>query len=110
MTYITSKAPLFIHQFSHAWIDFRDKHDAFANHFTNSVTATRAHKVFCLSLASQFPDYNDNLWGISSSDNPRDYVAWGEQSCSIGPDEGNPQHLRRVELYPLRPSSSLFRR
>lgn len=85
MTYITSKAPLFIHQFSHAWIDFRDKHDAFANHFTNSVTATRAHKVFCLSLASQFPDYNDNLWGISSSDNPRDYVAGGNSPVPSAP-------------------------
>ncbi len=72
MTYITSKAPLLIHQFSHAWIDSRNKRDAFANYFTNSVTATRAHKLFCLSLADQFPDYSDNLWGISSSDNPRD--------------------------------------
>ena len=87
MTYITSKAPLFIHQFSHAWIDFRNKRDAFANYFTNSVTATRAHKVFCLSLVSQFPDYNDNFWGLSSSDNPRDYVAWGGPPA-MGPIDG----------------------
>ena len=88
MTYITSKAPLFIHQFSHAWIDFRDKRDAFANYFTNSVTATRAHKVFCLSLVSQFPDYNDSFWGLSSSDDPRDYVAWGGPPA-MGPIDGS---------------------
>lgn len=89
MTYITSKAPLFIHQFSHAWIDFRNKRDAFANYFINSVTATRAHKLFCLSLANQFPDYSDNLWGISSSDNPRDrdYAAWGGPPA-MGPIDG----------------------
>jgi hypothetical protein len=87
MTYITSKAPLFIHQFSHAWVDFRAKRDRFANYFTNSVTATRAHKLFCLSLADEFPDYQESLWGISSSDNRFDYVAWGGPPA-MGPIDG----------------------
>jgi hypothetical protein len=88
MTYITSKAPLFIHQFSHAWIDFRNKRDRFANYFKNSITATRAHKLFCLSMSDRFPDYQDNLWGISSSDNPSDYVAWGGPP-PMGPIDGS---------------------
>jgi hypothetical protein len=87
MTYITSEAPLFIHQFSHAWVDFREKCDRFANYFDNSVTATRAHKLFCLSLVDRFPDYQENLWGISSSDNRFDYVAWGGPP-SMGPIDG----------------------
>jgi hypothetical protein len=87
MTYITSKAPLFIHQFSHAWVDFREKRDRFANYFANSVTATRAHKLFCLSLADRFPDYQENLWGISSSDDRFDYVAWGGPPA-MGPIDG----------------------
>jgi hypothetical protein len=87
MTYITSNAPLFIHQFSHAWVDFRNKRDRFANYFANSVTATLAHKLFCLSLAERFPDYQENLWGITSSDDPFDYVAWGGPP-SMGPIDG----------------------
>lgn len=78
MTYITNYyAPLFIHQYSHAWFDFRNKQDAYANYFDNSVTATQAHKAFCLSLASQFSDYQENAWGITASDSANGYTAWG---------------------------------
>jgi hypothetical protein len=77
-SYITNlSAPLFIHQYSHAWFDFRNQQDAYANYFNNSVTATKAHKAFCLSLAGQFSDYSDKLWGISASDSVKGYVAWG---------------------------------
>ena len=77
LTYISGNDPLFTHQYSHAWFDFRNKKDAYANYFDNSVTATKAHKLFCLSLASQFSDYSDNLWGISASDYAGGYTAWG---------------------------------
>jgi len=77
-TYITDlHAPLFIHQYSHAWFDFRNRHDAYANYFNNSVTATKAHKAFCLSLAGQFSDYSEDLWGVTASDSAKGYVAWG---------------------------------
>lgn len=87
LTYITGNAPLFIHQYSHAWIDFRNKQDAYANYFQNSATATEAHKLFCVSLAGQFSDYSGTLWGISSSDSVNGYVAWGGPP-SIGPIDG----------------------
>ncbi len=77
MTYISSGAPLFTHQYSHAWFDFRNKKDPFADYFQNSITATMAHRLFCLSLATQFSDYSNDLWGISSSDSAKGYVAWG---------------------------------
>ena len=78
LTYITNYyAPLFIHQYSHAWFDFRGKSDAYTNYFENSVTATQAHKLFCLSLQSQFSDYSDKLWGITASDSINGYTAWG---------------------------------
>jgi len=76
-TYISGNDPLFTHQYSHAWFDFRNKQDAYANYFNNSVTATKAHKAFCLSLATQFSDYSENLWGITASDSINGYVAWG---------------------------------
>ena len=66
--YIGSFAPLFVHQYSQAWFDFRGKRDAYADYFVNSALATDAHRLFCLELGKQFPDYSDDLWGISASD------------------------------------------
>jgi hypothetical protein len=77
LEYISGNDPLFTHQFSQAWFDFRQKRDAFADYFANSVTATEAHKRFCLSLREKFPDYSDHLWGISASDSVTGYQAWG---------------------------------
>ncbi len=75
--YISGNDPIFTHQYSHAWFDFRNKRDAYANYFENSVKATKAHKLFCLSLRDRFPDYSENLWGISASDYVKGYTAWG---------------------------------
>ncbi|HXM93014.1 MAG TPA: glucoamylase family protein [Candidatus Dormibacteraeota bacterium] len=75
--YIGAHAPLFAHQYSHAWFDFRAKRDKFADYFVNSVIATKVHKLWCLELSQQFPDYSEDLWGISASDSTRGYTAWG---------------------------------
>jgi hypothetical protein len=77
LTYISGNDPIFTHQYSQAWYDFRNKRDAYANYFDNSITATKAHKLFCLSLANRFPDYSEDLWGISASDYVKGYTAWG---------------------------------
>ena len=75
--YISGNDPLFTHQYSQAWFDFRNTRDAYTNYFDNSVKATKAHKLFCLSLHDEFPDYSDDLWGISASDWEKGYTAWG---------------------------------
>src|SRR5580704_6504477 len=75
--YISGKDPLFTHQYSQAWFDFRGQRDAYADYFENSVKATKAHKLFCQSLSGQFPDYSDHLWGITASDSAAGYQAWG---------------------------------
>jgi hypothetical protein len=77
LRFIGSNAPLFVHQYSHAWFDFRGKHDRYADYFENSVIAVRVHKKWCLALAKDYPDYSEDLWGITSSDSPHGYVAWG---------------------------------
>ncbi len=78
MRYIGSFAPLFIHQYSQAWFDFRGVRDKYANYFENSVIATKAHKRFCLALAKRFPDYGEDLWGITASDSQNGgYQVWG---------------------------------
>ncbi|MGC1492446.1 MAG: glucoamylase family protein [Candidatus Acidiferrum sp.] len=75
--YISGNEPIFTHQYSHAWFDFRNKRDAYADYFDNSIKATKAHKLFCLSLHDRFPDYGEDLWGISASDYANGYTAWG---------------------------------
>lgn len=90
--YISGNDPIFTHQYSHAWFDFRNKRDAYADYFENSVKATKAHKLFCLSLHGEFPDYSENLWGISASDYAKGYTAWGgpnAQGGPIGPVDGS---------------------
>jgi hypothetical protein len=92
LSYISGSDPLFVHQYSHAWFDFRGKKDAFANYFQNSITATQAHRQFCLSLTGQYSDYSADLWGISASDSKGGYVAWGgpsAQGTPIGPVDGS---------------------
>jgi hypothetical protein len=85
--YIGSYAPLFVHQYSQAWFDFRGKRDKYADYFQNSILATDVHRRFCLSLANKFPDYNDNLWGITASDSKHGYEVWGGPP-STGPIDG----------------------
>lgn len=77
LTYISGADPLFVHQYSHAWFDFRGKSDAYADYFQNSTTATQAHRLFCLSLQGEFSDYSSDLWGITASDSVSGYVVWG---------------------------------
>src|SRR5215469_40438 len=92
LSYISGSDPLFVHQYSHAWFDFRSKQDAFANYFQNSITATQAHRLFCISLANQFSDYSADLWGVTSSDAKNGYVGWGgpsAQGAVIGPVDGS---------------------
>lgn len=85
--YIGSFAPLFVHQYSQAWFDFRGKRDKYADYFQNSVIATDVHRHFCLELSKQFPTYSDDLWGITASDSPQGYVIWGGPPA-VGPIDG----------------------
>ena len=80
--------PLFTHQFSHAFFDFRAKTDAYTNYFSNSIAATQAHETFCLA----YPQvngawYNESYWGITSSDSAGGYTAWGGPPA-FGPIDG----------------------
>jgi hypothetical protein len=87
LRYIGAFAPLFVHQYSQAWFDFRGKRDKYADYFKNSAIATEAHRRFCLELARQFPDYSNDLWGITASDSQHGYVIWGGPP-EMGPIDG----------------------
>jgi hypothetical protein len=80
-TYVTSRGvPLFMHQYAHAWIDYRHRREQRGwrtDYFVNSINATRAHRAFCITLAKEFPAYGPKMWGITASDSIKGYVAWG---------------------------------
>ena len=80
-----SADPLFTHQYSHAWFDFRNTKDVYADYFVNSVTATEAHRAFCIAAYPQW--YNAQYWGITSSDYADGYTAWGGPPAQ-GPIDG----------------------
>ena len=72
---------LWTYQYPFAWADFRGRHEARGTHvdwWENAITATRAHRQFCIDLKPKFPGYSEDIWGITSSAaDPRGYKAWG---------------------------------
>ena len=78
--FTTIGVPLFMHQYSHAWVDFRGRRETQGDridYFQNSVNATLAHRIFCINLAHAFPGYGPDIWGITASDSAKGYLAWG---------------------------------
>jgi hypothetical protein len=76
--------PLFGHQYSHCWVDFRGAKDAYMrqpshdiDYFENSRRATLAQQAYCIANPSHFVGYSDTLWGITPSDCPSGYCARG---------------------------------
>ena len=76
-SFIESRAPFFVHQYSHAWFDFRSQQDGWADYFRNSQVATTRHREFCIGLKPKFPWFGENMWGISASDSQFGYIDWG---------------------------------
>src|SRR5689334_3399877 len=74
--FIDAGAPLFVHQYSHGWFDLRQRQDRYADYFRNSVRATEAHRLFCLSYAHEYPWYGPDMWGITASDSRSGYRIW----------------------------------
>jgi hypothetical protein len=90
-SYVGGPPPLFVHQYAHAWIDFRgwrEREPPYIDWFENSVIATRAHRAFSLGLAKEFPGYTVTMWGITASDSRKGYVAWGGPPRA-GPIDGS---------------------
>jgi hypothetical protein len=70
-------APLFGHQYSHVWIDFRGIQDRYMrgkgiDYYENSRRATYAHRAYSIENPNRWRDYGANLWGLSACDGPVD--------------------------------------
>ena len=73
-TYL-SFAPLFGHQYTHVWVDFRGIQDSYMrehglDYFENSRRATYAQRRYAIANPKQFQGYGKNVWGMSASDGP----------------------------------------
>ena len=71
--------PLFTHQYSQAFIDFRGRRDRKGfDYFASTVEATKANRQFCVDQAANYKTYGSNVWGLSACDRPGGgYEAYG---------------------------------
>ncbi len=111
--------PLFIHQYSHIWIDFRRIQDAYTrdkgiDYFENSRRATYVQREYAIRNPLEFAGYGKNFWGLTASDGPGwttrridgiernffDYVARG---APYGPDDGTVAPWAVVASLPFAP-------
>ena len=74
--------PLFGHQYSHVWVDFRGIADDFLrprgiDYFENSRRATLAQRAHAIRNPGRFAGYGPDQWGFTASDTPRGYAAHG---------------------------------
>jgi hypothetical protein len=75
-------APLFGHQYTHCWVDFRNIADEYMRakgitYFENSRRATLAQRAYAVANPYHHAGYSDSLWGITASDTPTGYSARG---------------------------------
>lgn len=111
--------PLFTHQLSHLWVDFRGIQDDYMSgkgidYFENSRRATYVQQQYAIRNPGQFDGYGENCWGITASDGPGwvtrrikgverrffDYLARGVPD---GPDDGTIAPWAVVASLPFAP-------
>jgi hypothetical protein len=96
--------PLFIHQMSHLWVDFRGIHDDFnrktgIDYFENSRRATQIHRQYGIENPLKFAHYSEYVWGLTASDGPgpatlelngvqRTFFGYEARGAPFGPDDG----------------------
>jgi hypothetical protein len=70
-------APLFGHQYSHVWVDFRGIQDDFMrehgiDYFENSRRATLSQRAYAIANPMGWKGYGENVWGLTACDGPVD--------------------------------------
>ncbi|HNY57119.1 MAG TPA: glucoamylase family protein [Bacteroidales bacterium] len=76
--------PLFGHQFSHCFIDFRGLADEYMrdkgiDYFENSRRATRVQRQYAIDNPHGWVGYDSLCWGVTASDGPGDKYNFGER-------------------------------
>jgi hypothetical protein len=111
--------PLFIHQLSHVWIDFRGIQDAFMrergiDYFENSRRATHVQQAYAIRNPKGFKGYGENCWGVTASDGPgpatrmvdgivRRFYDDRARAVPYGPDDGTIAPWAAIASLPFAP-------
>ena len=87
-TFVAGTAPLFIHQYAQAYVDFRGKCDRHGlNYFDNSTQATLAQREYMEKHGAAY-GWSKDVWGLTASDTcTGGYAAWGAPPLE-GPVDG----------------------
>jgi len=111
--------PLFTHQISHVWIDFRGIQDAFMrdkgiDYFENTRRATCVQREYAIDNPLEFAGYGKDCWGITASDGPgpdtiklngieRRFFDYLGRGVPYGPDDGTVGPWAVVASLPFAP-------
>ncbi len=111
--------PLFIHQMSHLWLDFRGIHDDFnrktgIDYFENSRRATYVQRQYGIENPKGFLHYHKYGWGLTASDGPgpailevngirREFFDYIARGAPFGPDDGTISPWAVVASLPFAP-------
>ncbi|PZO81309.1 MAG: hypothetical protein DI629_04705 [Mesorhizobium amorphae] len=112
--------PLFLDQFSHAWIDFAGIRDAFMrerdfDYFENSVRATEIHREYARRNEAGWAGYCEDFWGMSAGDGPgnmtckidgqkRKFFGYKARGAPFGPDDGTVSPWSYLASMPFTPA------
>ena len=115
--------PLFVHQYSHAWIDFRGIQDRFmrekrCDYFENSRRATEVQREYAKRNPGQFTGYDEDCWGLSACDGPAGQLpgrgsahqrlfGYAARGVPYGPDDGTLCGWAALASLPFAPEAAL---
>jgi len=97
--------PLFLHQYSHLWIDFQGIQDEFmrkkgSDYYENSRLATLVQQQYAIQNPLAYRAYGEDFWGLTASEGPgpgfkivdgieRLYFDYEARGAPFGPDDGS---------------------
>lgn len=115
--------PLFIHQLSHIWVDFRGIHDRYTHekgvdYFENSRRAAYAQQAYAIDNPSHFRGYDEFAWGITASAGPgnhtlivdgvqRRFYGYLARGAPGGPDDGTLSPWAVIASLPFAPEITI---
>ncbi len=115
--------PLFIHLYSHAWIDFAGLRDPFmreknSDYFENTRQAVRVQREYARRNPHGYLGYDENGWGLTANDGPgsrtlridgrkRRFFSYAARGAPYGPDDGTLAPWAPLATLPFAPESAL---
>jgi hypothetical protein len=115
--------PLFIHQFSHVWIDFRKIQDRFmrekgSDYFENSRRAVDIQREYARLDPNEYGTFGPDCWGFSAGDGPgrlalrvrdrdRRFFEYVARGVPFGPDDGTIAPAAALASLPFAPALAL---